>query len=272
MRVLVSREELEVVPLAFPETPRVVYEKNVLEEVKCQIRFPPILSIDSSPATFQEAVRGEFPYFEMKTSVKLPAGVPAGLTQVFERDLSLGGKSYCFISEDRKLTVALSRNDISLTSRGYERWEPFQAQLLRVLNSLADVYRPSFFTHTCVRYKNSIRRGPLGLAEMPWSMLLQPWISGMLDKPDIATVEAQQGRCVIKLEDGIGRVDATCSLGVHQPSKEQVFLIEAHVFDDSKKELTDVLPRLDALHRQAGLFFHWCITDELHRAMLPTPV
>lgn len=259
--------------MSFPETPRVVYEKNVLEEVKCQIRFPPILKIDSSPSTFQEAVRSEFPLLELKTSVKLPAGVPAGLSQVFERDLSLGGKSYCFISEDRKLTVALSRNDISLTCRGYERWEPFRAQLLRVLNSLADAYQPSFFTHTCVRYKNSIRRSPLGLAGTPWSELLQPWISGMLDRPETAScVELQQSRCMIKLSDGIGRVDATCSLGVHQPSKEQVFLIEAHVFDDTRKELSDVLPRLDALHRQAGLFFRWCITDKLHRAMLPTPV
>lgn len=256
--------------MAFPEITRVVYEKNVLEEVRCQIRFPPILRIDASPATFQEAVRAAFPYFEMKTSVKLPAGVPAGVTQAFERDLSLGGKSYCCISEDRKLTVAISRNDISLTSRGYERWEPFRAQLLSVLTSLENAYRPAFFMHTCVRYKNAIRRSELGLDGRCWSTLLQPSISGMLDKPVVANVEAQQSKFVVKLDGDIGRIEAGCSLGIHQPSKEQVFLLESHVFDDSKKDqINVVLNRLDALHIQAGRFFRWCIKDDLDRAMQP---
>ena len=77
------------VQVAFPETERVVYEQNTLEEVKCQIRFPPILAIEASvPANFQEAVRAAFPYFELKTSVRLPAGIPAGIAQVVERDLA----------------------------------------------------------------------------------------------------------------------------------------------------------------------------------------
>jgi uncharacterized protein (TIGR04255 family) len=261
--------------VAFPETQRVVYEKNILEEVKCQIRFPPILAIEASaPANFQEAVRAEFPYFDLKTSVKLPAGVPASIAQVVERHLSLvGGKSYAFTSEDRTWTVALSKDGLSLTCRRYERWEPFREHLRRALESLASTYRPSFFTHTCVRYKNSVRRAPLGLEKTPWSDLLQPWISGPLVMPDTADgVEAIQNRCLIRLPNDAGQVEASFALGVHQPSKERVFIIEAHVSNDARKELTDVLPRLDALHRQAGLFFRWCITDELHRAMRPSPV
>ena len=261
--------------MAFPETPRVVYERNTLEEVKCQVRFPPILAIDAStPAEFQEAVRAEFPYFALKTAVKIPPGMPGGIAQFMERDLSLvGGKSYVFKSEDRTWTLALSKDGISLTCRRYERWEPFRERLLSVLNSLATVYRPSFFTHTCVRYKNSIRRGTLALGETPWSGLLQPWVSGLLNQPGAAAgVEAMQSRSLILLPDGAGRLEAIFSLGIHQPSKEQAFIVEAHVYDDSRKELTDVLQRLDALHHQAGFFFRWCITDELHRAMRPHPV
>ena len=261
--------------MAFPETERVVYEKNTLEEVKCQIRFPPILAIDASaPAAFQEAVRGEFPFFELKTAVRLPAGMPAGITQFIERDLSLaGGKSYGFTSEDRTWTLTLSKDGISLSCRRYERWEPFRERLQRALNSLADVYRPSFFNHTCVRYKNAIRRGTLALSETPWSDLLQPWVSGVIDRPEVAAgVDALQSRSLIQLPDGAGRLEAIFSLGIHQPTKEQAFIVEAHVYDDSRKELNDVLQRLDALHRQAGFFFRWCITDELHRAMRPNPV
>ena len=261
--------------MPFPETPRVVYEKNTIEQVKCQVRFPPILAIEASaPVNFQEAVRAEFPYFEVKTFDQVPCGRPPQIAQVVQRDLSLvGGKSYVFASEDRTWTLELSKDGLSLTCCSYGRWEAFREHLRRALESLAGIYRPSFFTHTCVRYKNSIRRVPLGLDKTPWSDLLQPWTSGPLAVPDTADgVEAIQNRCVIRLPDDAGRVDASFALGVHQPSKEQAFIIEAHVCNDARKELNDVLPRLVALHRQAGLFFRWCITDELHRAMRPSPV
>ena len=261
--------------MTFPETERVVYERNTLEEVKCQIRFPPILAIEGSiPATFQDAVRAEFPYFDIKTAVKLPPGVPSAIAKVVERDLSLvGGKSYAFSTEDRMWTLSLNKEGLSLSCRQYERWEVFREHLRRTLESLASIYRPSFYTHTCVRYKNSVRRGPLGLDGRPWSKLLQPWVSGPFDRPETADgINALSTRCEIVLPDGIGRVEATFALGIHQPSKEPAFIIEAHVYNDARKEIGDVLTRLDTLHRQARLFFRWCITDELHRAMRPSPV
>jgi uncharacterized protein (TIGR04255 family) len=259
--------------MAFPDTPRVVYETNTLEEVKCQIRFPPILAIEANPpASFQEAVRAEFPFFSINTSVKLPVGVPSGIAKIVERDLSLvGEKSYSFTSEDRIWTLSLSKEGLTLACRRYERWEPFREHLRRALDSLVNLYRPSFFLHTCVRYKNSVRPKALGLDGVAWSALLQPWISGLLDKSETADgVEALQNRCVIRLQEI--KVEAAFSLGRHQPSNEQAFIIEAHVFNDSRKVQNDVLPRLDTLHRQASLFFRWCITDELHRAMRPRPV
>jgi uncharacterized protein (TIGR04255 family) len=254
---------------------RVIYEVNPLEEVTCQLRFPPILSIDATPpVAFQDAVRDEFPFFELKSSVKLPAGVPPGISQIVERDLSLvGSKSYAFTSENRAWTLTLAKDGLSLTCRQYRRWEEFRVRLGAALESFARAYRPTFFLHTCVRYKNSIRRGPLGLATTPWSALVRPWVSGPLDPADTSSdVEAMQTRSVIRLPDGVGRVEATGALGVHQPSMEPAFIIEAHVYHEDRKVLNDVLPRLDALNRQAGSFFRWCITDELHRAMRPTAV
>ena len=261
--------------MAFPQTERVIYEKNILEEVGCQIRFPPILGIEASaPAAFQETVRSAFPYFELKTSVTLPTGVPSPIAEVVKRDLSLvGSKSFVFSSEDRLLTLALSKDGLSLGSRRYERWEPFREHLRQAIESVAKIYRPSFYTHTCVRYKNSVRREPLGLADAPWSAILQPWVSGPLETPEAAdAVEALQNRCVIQLPNSRGKVDAGFSLGMHQPSKERAFIIETHVFNDSRKELSDVLPCLDDLHAQAGLFFRWCIKDQLHWAMRPAAV
>ena len=261
--------------MAFPETERVVYERNTLEEVKCQIRFPPILMIEAgAPAAFQERVRSEFPHYEVKSSIKLPAGVPSVVAKVMERDLSLvGAKTYAFSSEDRAWTLELTKDGLSLSCRQYERWEEFRRHLQRALETLTTTYHPSFFNHTCVRYKNSVRRQPLALEGTPWSALLRPWVSGPFDRTETADeVEALKTQCRLRLPDNAGRVDATFSLGVHQPSQEPAFIIEAHVFNDTRKEQNDVLPCLDTVHRQARLFFRWCITDELHRAMRPNLV
>jgi uncharacterized protein (TIGR04255 family) len=267
--------EMEEAQVPFPESERVVYDRNTLEEVKCQVRFPAILAIDATaPAAFQEAVRAELPLYEMKSSVKLPAGVPQGIAQIVERDLSLvGTKSYAFSSEDRTITLALTKEGLSLTCRRYERWEPFRQYMERALAPLVTHYKPSFFTHVCVRYKNSIRRQPLGLQEgIPWSRLVRPWIGGPLNSPDTeGEVQGLLTKCVIGLPANVGSVEATFALGTQQPSGESAFIIEAHVYETSRKSADDVLPRLDSLHRHAGNFFRWCITDELHRAMRPSP-
>jgi hypothetical protein len=43
---------------------RVLYEKNPLESVICQVRFPTILRVDSEvPSDFQDRIRGRFPIF-----------------------------------------------------------------------------------------------------------------------------------------------------------------------------------------------------------------
>jgi len=260
--------------MAIPDSPRVVYESNLLELVTCQIRFPTILMIDKSPENFQEAVRGDFPYFETRSAIKLPPGLPPGISQVVQHDLvAPGNRSHVFISDDRTWELTLNKQELSLSCRRYARWEDFRVRLSSVLANLVSIYRPSFFLHTCVRYKNSVRRVPLGLDGVTWSRLLQPWLCGMLSKPEVAdSVEATESRTFIRLPDGLGRLEAKYSLGTHQPSREQAFIIESHAFNEDRKGVDDVIPRLDALHRQAGLFFRWCITDELHRAMRPVVV
>ena len=47
--------------MPFPDAKRIIFRKNPLTEVVCQLRFPPILKIDAEvPANFQEAIRTEF--------------------------------------------------------------------------------------------------------------------------------------------------------------------------------------------------------------------
>jgi len=95
--------------MSFPPVPRVVYKTNPLEEVICQLKFPPILRIDSElPAKFQESLRRDYPLFQ-QAGPAIPAvfetGLSAALTNL-RLPISLSAKVYNFISADEKWKVA----------------------------------------------------------------------------------------------------------------------------------------------------------------------
>src|SRR5256885_3722562 len=60
----------------FPDSPRVIYGKAPLTAVICQLRFPPILRIESTvPADFQERVRTQFPLLDRPVQIGLTPGL-----------------------------------------------------------------------------------------------------------------------------------------------------------------------------------------------------
>jgi len=261
--------------MAFPNVPRVRYENNPLEEVTCQLRFPSILRITAeSPVGFQDAIRNNFPLFSESSSVQLPAGIPANISRVVRRDLgALGKKSYVFESADRRWKIKLAQDSLSLISRKYDGWEDFRARLEAPFQTLLQEYCPALFTHTCLKYRNVIRRSRLSSPLLAWQSLLQPWMIGPLSSSStLNQTEAFEARTLIVLPEDSGKLDAKFGLALQQPLPDHVFLIDAHLFHEEQKGETDVFPRIDSLNRQARLFFRWCITDELHRELCPVAI
>jgi uncharacterized protein (TIGR04255 family) len=117
----------------FPETPRVVYERNPLAQVICQLRFPTILRIASElPAEFQQEIRDTYPVFQQEEA--LP-GLPPEVSQVLENlPVRIGGPegAYLFATADGQRTVALTRDFIAVTERDYSRWENLRAEIDRI--------------------------------------------------------------------------------------------------------------------------------------------
>lgn len=261
--------------MSFPDVPRVIYQINPLDEVICQLRFPAILKIDAEPpVAFQELIRADYPFYEAKSPIRLPAGLPPNLAQMLVADLSLGGlRSHEFTSTDRTWTLRLSREFLALTCRSYERWENFHEQLRRLADALNTVYHPALFTRLGLRYRDVIRRSRLHLEETPWSELLQPGISGVLGIPDTApSVQNAASNFVIHLPQEGAHVQVSAGLARDSQTNEIAFMIDADFFTDKQTECSDVFNHLNALNRQAGNFFRWCITDRLHEAMQPRAV
>ena len=261
--------------MAFPEMPRVLYELNPLDEVICQLRFPPVLRIETEvPSLFQERIRAIFPFYEAKPSLKLPPGLPADVVSSLVQGTPLGlGPTHEFSSVDKQWVVSLTREFLALTCRRYERWERFRDLLRGPLGALLEIYAPSFYTRVGLRYIDLIRRSVLGMGHVGWDELLKPWVAGPFGSPEVSRDVAHAASdFLIALAETDSSLRVRHGIVLQPGSQEHCYLIDADFFDERRTETTNVFPRLDALNRQAGLFFRWCIRDRLHEAMRPRPL
>lgn len=262
--------------MPFPNSPRVIYSKNPLVEVICQLRFPSILRIDSEvPSKFQEKIRHQYPLFEETPIKELKLELPPELIQAFKEVISpvkTGKIAYDFLSPDKTWKVGLTREFIALSTNKYERWEEFKAYLEEPLSALINVYSPAFFTRVGLRYRDVICRSALGLpTDYPWSELLKPHIAGELTSPTLADcVFGVAKKIQVRLSEN---AEVLIQHGfVQHPEGETCYLIDSDFSISAQTEVTDVIPTLDLFNRQTRDFFRWCITDQLHRAMEPRPI
>jgi len=261
--------------MPFPESPRVIYNRNPLSEVICQVRFPPILRIEAEPpAVFQERVRARYPLFRELQPGLAGRNVPAEIASIVKAMMPNRARStaYEFASEDGAWSITLSRDALSLRTTAYHRWEGFRQHLEGPLSSLSEMYKPAFFSRIGLRYVDVIHRCKLGLKDRPWAELLRSQIAGELAAPEIAgEVEHAAREIRVKLA-GEGSVTIRHGLAVEEGSDEQYFIIDSDFFAEHRLEPHNAIGILNDFNRKSGRLFRWCIQDALHCAMEPTDV
>ncbi len=261
--------------MPFPESPRVIYERNPLREVICQVRFPPILRIETEPpAAFQDRVRAEYPMFR-EVQPELPTtNMPAEMVSIFRSMLSTRARStaYEFASEDGAWSITLSRDAVALKTTAYGRWEDFRDHLDGPLRSLSELYKPALFSRVGLRYVDVIQRSMLGLMDRPWLELLKPHIAGEFAATELADqIEHAARELRIRLADE-GSVMIRHGIAVDEGANEQCFVIDSDFFTERRLEPQNALERLGSFNRNSGRLFRWCIQETLHSAMRPTVV
>jgi uncharacterized protein (TIGR04255 family) len=262
--------------MLFPDSGRVVYKKNPLTEVICQLRFPPILRIDTElPAMFQEKVREQYPLYQeaAQQTINFPE-LPKQLARVVgEMGLRRSGKAHDFLSADEGWKVGLTREFLAVSTSRYERWEQFIEHLTGPLEALLEIYSPPFFTRVGLRYQNVIQRSALELQETPWSELLKPHILGELAYEGMAEATAASFTQTLLRQDELeSQVHIRHGLAFYEDSAEQNYAIDSDFFSDQKTEPSNVFSKLTPFNAQAGRLFRWCITDRLHNAREPQPL
>ena len=259
--------------IMFSEKERCIYGRNQLAEVICQLRFPEILTINTTPpAEFQELIRAEYPQYSSAAEAPAPRviGVPGNL-QVQNQPITL---NYQFSSADGVWRVNLTSKFISLSCANYTQWENFAKKLDGPLAAFIRVYKPAYFERIGLRYLNFISREARALTEVPYRDLISPTYLGLLGDEDIqeevtlrSSVDGEiaiHGGCHVKIHAGPGMVKQN-----GQQQKEVKFIFDQDLYMSGNIPVNISAGALETLHSQAYPIFRNAITDTLHNAMEP---
>ncbi|NEP57664.1 MAG: TIGR04255 family protein [Symploca sp. SIO2G7] len=257
----------------FPEFERVIYRRNPLIEVVCQLRFPPILKIShQEPVEFQDEIRLRYPLFETTK-----AQVPPEISKIVKFDLTLHSDVvYNFNSEDKKWSLSITKDFIALSTSSYERYEQFQQRFKEALGIFERIYEPSFYTRVGLRYQDLIIRSKLEIEDKQWSELIAKHIASELYDSELSSsVQEIMKNLVLRITNG--KVNLRHGLvtvkGLQQSSSETAYLFDADFYTEQKiRRDGDVWNVLNQFNQSAGRLFRWSITDTLHNAMQPQSV
>lgn len=260
----------------FSQESRCVYSRNPLAEVICQLRFPPILTIEANlPVAFQEAIRDEFPQFSRRQERPAPrlSGTPGNFTLENAPELV----NYQFASPDGVWRVNLTSRFLSLTCSRYTCWEDFAQKLDKPLAAFLQIYKPAYYERVGLRYLNFISRRDLALEGVPFSRLITPCYLGLLAQDEIAegtvtrcsvdTEMALRGGCRLKLHSGPGLVKQN-----GRADQEVKFVLDLDLFMPGQVQVSHSAGALQTLHAQAFPIFRDAVTSTLHDAMEPTSI
>lgn len=257
-----------------PEYERVIYRRNPLIEVVCQLRFPPILRIShQEPVEFQDAIRSQYPLFETRK-----AAFPQEFLNITQ-DLNLplpNDTSHCFKSEDQKWNLSITKDFIALTTDAYERYEHFKNRFEVALEIFERIYNPSFYTRIGLRYQDLIIRSKLEVNNMQWSELIAEHIASELHDASLSSsIQEIMKDLTLSIEGGKVNVKhGLVSVRNNQDGKgETAYLFDTDFYTDEKiGGEHNVWNILDQFNKSAGRLFRWSITDTLHHAMSPQSV
>jgi len=263
--------------MLFPESERVLYEKNPLVEVICQFRFPTILRIrEGQLADFQDIIRKDYPvYSEQEPSFAVPPQMPKEFAAIIEQMKTPPGlASYRFSTRDSQRFISLRDEFMALAETNYEKWDSFREEIVKAESALKRVYEPAFYSRVGLRYRDIISRSSLGLTNVGWQDLLKTHIIAELGDEEVSDAVLRiQTRVIIKIPDiPNGQIVLNHGLITPNGSGEECYFIDADFSVEGKEGVSEPFEILGRFNRLAGRLFRWAITERLHSAMEPRTI
>lgn len=261
---------------------RVVYANNPLSEVICQLRFEPTNFSEEKI----EAICKRFFLLDYTTySEEQSFG--------FQQQLGSDGQTiqatvtipkirihHC-TSSNGIWRVSFCPEFIALTCLKYLTWNDFLDRILDAVAAFTSDNLSVNATRLGLRYRDVIEREAIGLENVPWHELIQPFLLGPLvpfalsktQAVDDSDVVSFMSQAQLKIDEGLLLLQSTVMSSID--GQRQAFLIDADFFNeyelgDQPISATNILEEsLEKLHLNAGALFRRCISEKLHHALKP---
>jgi uncharacterized protein (TIGR04255 family) len=242
--------------LNFPQKQEVKLNKAPLDEVVCQVKFPPILRISKElPIDFQEVIRPRFPGLEIEQILFQFSQVGA----LEKSSLENPPKVYRFSSADGKSSVALATDFYAISTKGYTHWSEFIRDLSLVENAVTENFHPSYATRIGLRFINKFTRintnsetqqQILDLFREELTCLLRA--DGWLEPDDMFSQ--------LLISDNQAKL--TFRIGYGKDQMEPFFILDFDYFEEGQIQLDNLITRMNQYHSRIYDAFRWSIKDE----------
>lgn len=244
-------------PIEFPAVEEVPLAAPPLDEVVCQVRFPPILRIaNEEPVEFQELIRGRFPELQKKHSFQLQLTEPGNPNPSSAESKPI---IYVFANSANNAQVSLSPGFYAVSTGDYSGWNNFLEDLGLVHEMVGRTYQPAYATRIGLRYINRITTTNTGATT-------SEELLGLVRAELTATL---RGKVWENASEMAGVVNfsappAQMNLRYGYEVNESVpaLLLDFDYFEEGQIDLEEVLERCAAYHEFIYRAFRWTVRDE----------
>lgn len=243
--------------LNVPLEESVRYETNYIKTAVCELRFPTLLELETTPPVkLQLALRKLYPFYREEQSVSLNLG-----------STPTSGKVYIFESKKRDWTISLKPSSISLETKKYTDFDDFNERFSFMYNASSKFLDTDFFTRVGLRYINNV---PLPSNNMDRKDISK-WINEVLVAPLISD---ELGSLTAFNSDISGHTEYggyTFRHGFAPPasqSNEQAisYLLDYDYFKEGV-EYDDVIDIVKKFNAQNYNLFKWSLGEEAIKAL-----
>lgn len=227
--------------LNLPDVEPVQYERNFIDTAVCELKFPIILDWENKPpAAIQKVLRSDYPYHNIVHSIDV------GLQQ----DESNKRVALQLQSRNKKWTVVIRSDAITLDTKSYLNFEDFSDKLEKIVNVVKDKIDSDFFTRVGLRYINIINYSPDEFEELINQDLVAPILKNVYGpiKEYYQRVSGYTDYGLFNFRHGIKPNDTL----------NQDYFLDFDYFKEGV-EIKEALDLVKKFHEYNFKFFHWAL-------------
>lgn len=246
--------------LQFPRRNDVKLGRAPLTQVICQVRFSPILRIGAEqPASFQEAIRSQFPIFEVEQSFsfQVPVHAQPDATPSFQ----MAPNAFRFTSADGHSSVTLAQDFFALATDRYTVWEDFANHLELVSETIKEEYSPAPILRVGLRYVNELDPERLGLAALEDVLaLLRPELTSSF-RTDAWSIP-KSFTTQMELDDDGDTLAIRLGLPPFSSESSRALVLDFDYYNETTSTLDDLIPRCKRFHDVIYDAFRWAVAED----------